>query len=107
MLAHLSGIVLSIIGPLVVLLVFKGRGRFLDEQAKEALNFQITHALVQLIGLIAATVLTVVSLGLLAFVYAVVFWIVYLWMAIFAIVAAVGANNGQAYRYPMNIRLVR
>lgn len=106
-LAHLSGIAVSLFGPLVVLLVFKGRGRFLDEQAKEALNFQITHALIQIIGVIGATVLTVVSFGLLAFVYAVVFWIVYLWMAIFAIVAAVGVNNGQAYRYPMNIRLVR
>src|SRR5665647_1618516 len=42
MFSHLGGILFGFVPALVIWLVFKERGRFVDEQAKEALNFQIT-----------------------------------------------------------------
>ena len=43
--AHIGPVIASFVAPLVISLVFKGRGQFVEEQAKEALNFQITVAI--------------------------------------------------------------
>ena len=45
MLAHLLGIFFGFLAPLVIWLVKKDESRFIGEQAKEALNFQITMTL--------------------------------------------------------------
>jgi uncharacterized Tic20 family protein len=97
MLAHLGGILFSFVAPLIVWLVFKDRGRFVDEQAKEALNFQITL----IIGYVISTILIVVLIG------AFLMFIVWLAAIIFGILAAVAANKGEAYRYPFAIRLIK
>ena len=99
LLAHLGGILFGFLAPLVVWLVFKGRGPFLDDQAKEALNFQIAVT----IAYVAAWILSIVSVGILAFLPFVV-WVASL---VFAILAAVAVNKGQWYRYPVTLRLVK
>jgi len=96
MLAHLSGIVLGFIGPLIFYLIEKDKP-FALEQAKEALNFQITITIVW----IAAGILSVVGIGLIIMPFV---WIVDL---IFCIVAGMAANKGEHYRYPFAIRLVK
>ena len=96
-LAHIGGIVFSFIGPLVVWLVFKDRGRFVEEQAKEALNFQITIAIAYLVS----GILTIVLIG------AFLLPIVGLLSLVLGIIAAIAANKGEAYRYPMTLRLVK
>jgi uncharacterized Tic20 family protein len=70
---------------------------WLNDQAKEALNFQITLA----IGWVAATILSVVGIGLLLMP---VIWIINL---IFSILAGMKANEGVAYRYPFALRLIK
>lgn len=95
-LAHVGGIFLGFIAPLVVWLIFKGRGAFVDDQAKEALNWQITVA----IGYLVGSVLSFIGIGFLL--WAVV-WIAAL---VLGILAAVAANKGEAYRYPFAIRLI-
>lgn len=99
LLAHLGGILFGFLAPLVVWLVFRGRGPFLDDQAKEALNFQITVA----IAYIAAAILAGVSFGVLFFLPGVV-WAVSL---VFSILAGVAVNKGEWYRYPLTLRLVK
>ncbi|WP_454051554.1 DUF4870 domain-containing protein [Cellulomonas sp. Marseille-Q8402] len=99
LLAHLGGILFSVIAPLVIWLVFKGRGPFLDHHAKEALNFQITV----LIAYVAAWILTTVTFGLLFFLP----FVVGIVGLVFAILAAVAANKGEWYRYPLTLRLVK
>ncbi len=61
LLTHLSGILLGFIVPLVVWLLNKDKPEkgFLNDQAKEALNFQITVFLVYIVG----TILTVILIG--------------------------------------------
>ncbi|UZN01801.1 DUF4870 domain-containing protein [Cellulomonas sp. S1-8] len=86
------------LAPLVVWLVFRGRGPFLEHHAKESLNFQITL----LIAGIAGAVLTAVTFGLASPVLIAlgVAWVV------LAILAAVAASRWEWYRYPATLRLV-
>lgn len=97
MLAHLSGIVIAIIGPLIIMLVFGPRNAFVKNQSTEALNFQITLA----IGVVISIVLTVVIIG------AILLPIVLIVGLIFMIIGGVKAYGGEEYRYPFNIRMVK
>jgi uncharacterized Tic20 family protein len=85
-----------IIGPLVIWIMKKNEMPFVNDQAKEALNFQITMT----IYLIVAGLLIFVVIGF------VLLPIVYLFDIILTVVAAVKANDGVAYRYPCTLRLV-
>ena len=98
--AHLLGIITCFVGPLIIWLVNKDANpakSFATDQAKEALNFQITLAIIYVIGII----LSIVGIGILINFAASIAGLV------FAILAAVKANNGEAYRYPFALRLVK
>lgn len=99
MLAHILAIPTSFVGPLILWLVNKDdpRKAFSTDQAKEALNFQITVA----IGYAISGVLSFVFIGLIT---ASLIGILDL---VFCILAAVAANKGQTYRYPFALRLVK
>ncbi|WP_246131075.1 DUF4870 domain-containing protein [Cellulomonas aerilata] len=97
-LSHLGPLVAWFLAPLVIWLVFRGRGAFLEDHAKESLNFQITAAIAALvIGFVS-----VVTLGLGALLY-LPFGVLVL---VVMIVAAVKASQGEPYRYPLTLRLV-
>lgn len=96
MLCHLLGIFTGFLGPLIVWLIKKDSSPFVDDQGKEALNFQITV----LIGYAAAFVLSFLLIGFLIGPAVLVLSIV------FSILGAIRANGGIAYRYPMNVRFV-
>jgi uncharacterized protein len=98
MLTHLSGFVLYVIVPLIVWLLHKDRPdkTYLANEAKEALNFQITIVL----AWIVCWVLQVVLIG---FLLMGVLWFVNL---IFCIIAAVKVSSDGHYRYPFALRLV-
>lgn len=96
-LSHVGGILFSFVAPLVLWLVFKGRGAFVEDQAKEALNFQITILIAYVVG----GILSVIGIGVLLIGAA---WVATL---VFGILAAVAASSGQFYRYPVTIRLIK
>ncbi len=99
--AHLLGILTWFVGALIIWLISKDNPAkaFVTDQSKEALNFQITLA----IAYVISWILMMVSFGLLFFLPMLV------WVAnvVFSIVAAIKANNGETYRYPVTLRLVR
>ncbi|MBE9138602.1 DUF4870 domain-containing protein [Nodosilinea sp. LEGE 07088] len=103
MLAHLSalsGFVIpfgNIIGPLIIWLVKRDEMSFVDDQAKEALNFNISMTIYMLVS----AVLVMVLVGILMLAVLGIAWLV------LAIMAAVKANEGTAYRYPLTLRLVK
>ena len=99
MLTHLSGIILGFIVPLIIWLVNKDKSDkgWLNDQAREALNFQITIA----IAWVVAIVLSAVAIGFLLYP---VIWIGNL---ILCILAGIKANEGVAYRYPFALRLIK
>lgn len=99
-LAHLSAFVTfvgipSFLGPLAVWL-FRRDDPYVEAQAKEALNFNLSFLLY---GFVAA-VSIILLVGLLALPVVLVTWFV------LVIVAAMGAGRGEAYRYPLTIRFV-
>ncbi|MBC9928815.1 DUF4870 domain-containing protein [Chitinophaga qingshengii] len=125
---HLGGIVGAaifqpagnIILVLILWLIKRNESRFVDDQGKEAINFQIT---ISLIGVLIS-LLGGIFEGLWSFGSWVlsggggyyfhggwgwgklhgVLWIV---NVIFSIIAAVKANEGTTYRYPISLRLVK
>lgn len=99
MLVHLSGIFFSFIVPLIVWLINKDKPEkaFLNENSKEALNFQITL----LIAYFVSGVLMVVLIGFLTYAVA---WIA---CVVFSILAGLAANKGETYRYPVTLRLIK
>ena len=91
------------LGPLVIWLMKKEVMPFVDDQGKEALNFNITMAIVSAI-LLALTVVTF-GIGLVLTVpVGIVIGIAWL---VFTIMAAVKASEGERYRYPFALRLIK
>jgi uncharacterized Tic20 family protein len=86
-----------VLGPLVCWLVKKNDYEFVDDQGKEALNFQIT----MFIALVVSGVLCIVFIG---FVLAPA---VVITDVIFTIIGAVKANDGVRYRYPFAWRVIK
>ncbi|KGM11703.1 DUF4870 domain-containing protein [Cellulomonas bogoriensis] len=96
-LAHAGGILIGFLAGLIVWLVQRERGRYVEEQSKEALNFQITLGIGQVVGW-ATTWLGIGFLIILA---------AYILQLVFGILAAIASNKGEAYRYPFALRLVK
>ncbi len=86
----------NIVGPLIMFLIKKDEYPFGGDQAKEALNFNISCTLYLLISI----ALFVVIIGFILFLILGVFWLVA------TIIAAVRSNEGVSYRYPLCIRFV-
>ena len=95
MLCHLLGIFTGFLGPLIIWLIKKDTSPFVDDQGKEALNFQ-------LICLIA------VAACFLGFCLAPFLIIaVQIFRIVFSIIGTVNANKGIPYRYPWTWRMIK
>ncbi len=105
MLAHLAGLlgfllapgVGNVIGPLVVWLLKRDAGEFVDDQGREALNFQLTMLLYGLIS----SLLCLIGIPFVL--------VVYVCGLVFSIIGAVKSSEGMRYRYPslLNWNLIR
>src|SRR4030042_5898484 len=87
MLCHLLGIFTWFIGPLIIWLIKKDKDKFVDDQGKEALNFQITVGIAYVVSGITAFLCIGVILGMAT-------WVCTL---VFCIMGALKANKGEAY----------
>jgi len=104
MLCHLAALAMyvaipfgNIIGPLVIWLIKKDEFPFVDEQGKEALNFQISMTIYFfLAGFMILVVIGIVILPAL-----------FVLQIIFIIIAAVKVSDGESYQYPFTIRLIK
>ena len=112
MLAHLSALAKytgipfgNIIGPLVCWLVKKDEHPFVDDQGKESLNFQISITIASLVIFAIGFVTMCIYIGVL--ILAVGIPAILIVDLVFVIIAAIKANAGEYYRYPVNIRIVR
>jgi uncharacterized protein len=93
---HLGGTVFSFIPGLIVWILKKDDSAYVADQAKEALNFQITVLIAQFI----AGILAVILIG---FLFMGVIWIL---NVVFCIIAAIASSKGESYRYPLCLRLI-
>lgn len=105
-LAALSVLVTGIgivLGPLIVWLVKKDEMPFVNDQGKEALNFNLTLCLLGVV--LGLFVLITFGIGALL-VLPLSILIGVLWLIV-TIVAAIKANDGEYYRYPFALRLIK
>ena len=93
---HLGGTVFSFVPGLLVWILKKDDSAYLADQAKEALNFQISV----LIGYLIAGVLAWVLIG---FILMPLIWLL---NVVFCIIAAISSSKGETYRYPLCLRLI-
>jgi uncharacterized protein len=93
----------NVIVPLVIWLAKRDEHPFIDDQGKEALNFQIATGIYYTLLLVAAVILTFVLIGIFLWPFVFAIW---LWQVIGAIYGAIKANDGQAVRFPFIFRLV-
>lgn len=103
-LAHLGGI-LSFPPALIIWLVFKDRGTFTSEEGKTALNFQITLLIGYVAINLAATVLGLLTWGLLSVIGSLV-WVLWLIGSVCSVLGYLSAKDGRPYRYPFSLRLI-
>lgn len=104
--AHLGGI-LGFLPSLIIWLIFKDRGAKTNVEAKEALNFQITIAIAQVVVFILNLILTVVTLGLWGFISGLLHFAVWVAALIFSILGFTKVNGGGSYRYPVALRFIK
>lgn len=95
-LVWIGSILFGFIPGLIVYLIKKD-DPYIQDQAKEALNWSITAS----IGYLAGYILTFVLIGLL------VFPVVGLCNLIFCIMGAINASDGKPFRVPFAIRLIK
>jgi uncharacterized protein len=96
-LIQLGGLFFGFLAPLIGYLVLKDRGPFVRAWSATALNFQLTLLIAYIVGAILSLVLIGFFILLAASIVSVVF----------AIIAAVKANRGEWWQYPVTIRFVQ
>ena len=103
MLTHLSGFMcymglgpVAIVAPLILWLSKRDESAYVDDHGREALNFNITIWLYAFL----AGILTFAGIGCVLLPVLLVFHL------IVVIQAAIGANRGEYYRYPITIRFI-
>ena len=106
-LGHLSPLVTSLFGPLVLFLVLKDRGSFVRHHSAEALNLQITLTLLSLGGTVVGIALAVVTFGLAGIVVVPAAALLGVVVVVLQVLAAARAHQGLDCRYPFTLRVVR
>ena len=102
MFCHLSGLAGfifpfgNIIAPLVIWLMKKEEYPLVNDQGKESINFQISMT----IYIIASIILIFLVIGIPLLI------ILGIFSLIVVIIAAIKANEGEKYRYPLTIRFL-
>lgn len=87
----------NILAPLVIWLVHRDTYPLVDDQGKEAVNFQISLS----IYLIASALMVLIVIGFFLVIALLVFALVV------TVSAAIQASKGDKYRYPFAIRFIQ
>lgn len=95
-LVHVGGILFGFLPAVIGYILLKDRGPFIRAHTATALNFQITLIIAYAVGavtsLLVVGIFILIAAGILSLV--------------FSILAAIAANQGQYYTYPLSITFV-
>ncbi|MFZ2963425.1 MAG: DUF4870 domain-containing protein [Rhodoglobus sp.] len=95
-LVHVGGILFGFLPAVIGYILLKDRGPFIRAHTATALNFQITLVIAYAVGavtsLLVVGIFILIAAGILSLV--------------FSILAAIAANQGQYYTYPLSITFV-
>lgn len=121
MLVHLAALAVFIfplglvLGPLILWLIKKNELPEIDRHGKEAVNFQLTVVIINVI--LGFILLSTIGFGFFwrspvfmfsgGFGLGTIIWLLNLLAVILAVVAGIRANNGEFYRYPFSIKFIK
>ncbi|MBS0264804.1 MAG: DUF4870 domain-containing protein [Planctomycetes bacterium] len=109
---HLSALIamwlggLAILGPLIIWLVKKDQSQFIDDQGKEAVNFHLNILIAGLLLGLLAVPLTLLTVGIALLLIIPVAIALFAASIVMPILAAMKANQGEAYRYPFVVKIL-
>lgn len=96
--AHISGLFLSFLGPLVIYLLFKDSvSENTHKNIINSLNFNIS----MIIYYLGASLLSLVLIGLL------ILPVLFILNIVFTIIGTIEASKGGVYKYPLSIELIK
>lgn len=111
MLCHLSALAgltsipfANIIVPLVIWQVKKNQIPSVDVHGKASVNFQISVSIATLVTFVAFFILHFFCIGFLLLPFVI---LIFLGGMVFAVIAAIKANNGEDYKYPWSLDLIK
>lgn len=96
-LVHIGGIFFNFLPALIGYVVLKERGPFVRQHTGTALNFQLTLLIASAVGVVTLVIL----IGFL------ILAAVGVANLVFSILAAVAANKGEFYEYPLAIKFIK
>ena len=96
-LIHIGGVFFYFLPSLIGYLLLRDRGPFIRGHSATALNFQLT----MLLGYAVGGITSIIGIGL------VVLLVVPIFVIVFSIIAAVAANRGETYSYPLSIAFIK
>lgn len=101
-----GSLLIGFIMPLILFLVYKDRSAFIRDHARQLLNASLSY-MIYMIGLsIVFTIITIVTLGFGAIIFGLLF-VPSIALLVFEIIAAVRGSNGEGYRIPLTIDMVK
>ncbi|MDR2463934.1 MAG: DUF4870 domain-containing protein [Verrucomicrobiales bacterium] len=104
--AHLLGAFTGWLGPLILWLVKKEQGGFAVQEARTALNFQITVFAAYIAVVIVTIVVGFISVTLAGLV-SLLYLLIWLGGLVFSIINALKANKGEDGKYPYSLNLIK
>jgi uncharacterized protein len=97
LLSHLLCFIGGVFAPLIIWLIKKDQSPYVEDHAKESLNFQISIMIYSFVSAILCLILIGVVLLVVIGIAALVL----------IIIATIKASQGERYRYPLTIRLIK
>lgn len=97
MLLYLSSFVTTIVGPLIIWLLKREESPFIDHHGKEYLNFLISYVIYSFI----AGILVIILIG------ALILFVIGIAAVVVIILAGIKAYQGEYYRIPFIIRIIK
>lgn len=111
MLCHLSALAgllaipfANVLAPLIVWLIKKNEIPSVEIHGKAAVNFQLTIVIATLVTFAVAFALSFVCIGIVLFS---VPGVIFACGMVFAVIAGIKANEGQEYKYPYSLNLIK
>ncbi|NJC67178.1 DUF4870 domain-containing protein [Planosporangium flavigriseum] len=100
----ISGGVLGFVAPLIAYLVKGQQSPTARSHPVAALNFQLTWSIISVVGYVLGACGSLVIVGAVFFLVPLAATVL---GVVFGIIAGVKANDGQPYRYPMSINMIK
>ncbi|MFQ4148987.1 DUF4870 domain-containing protein [Arthrobacter sp. LAPM80] len=103
--AHCGGI-LGCIPSLLIYKLLGPRGRFTAQESLEALNFTLPPTVLAVLLNVVALVFSFISPAT-GTVFSMLALLVWVFLTVFSVIAAVRVNRGHPIRYALNLRLIK